>query len=305
MAEGRFSNFSAVAVLGAGQMGGGIAHVCALSGLATILYDKYDGALSAAQGTIGKNLARQVRRGDIDEAAAQEAVGRLRVESQLGGWLAEVDAVIEAVPEEMAVKTGLFAAVSPRLRAGTLVASNTSSFSITALADAVRRADRFVGMHFMNPVPMMPLVEIIAGYATSEDTLRRAEALATLLGKQTVRSGDSPGFITNRLLIPMLNEAVFALQWGVGDVRAIDRAMVLGMRHPMGPLALADFIGLDTCLAIMQVMHEGFEDSKYQPCPLLEKMVDAGHLGKKSGVGFYDYRGEEPAPRDFRQFGRG
>lgn len=284
------------AVLGAGQMGGGIAHVCALAGLTVHLYDAQAAALPRAQEGIAKNLARQVQKKTITAAAAQQAQAQITTQKALGAWLGEADFIVEAVSEDFAIKQRLYADVVPHLAADAVLASNTSSYSITRLAAPLPDAARFIGMHFMNPVPMMPLVEIIVGAHTSEAVVAATAALAERLGKQTVRARDYPGFITNRILMPMLNEAVFALFESVGGVEDIDRAMTLGMHHPMGPLTLADFIGLDTCLAVLNILHDGFQDPKFRPCPLLRQMVDAGCLGRKSGVGFYDYSSNPPRP---------
>ena len=285
---------SVVAVLGAGQMGGGIAHTCALAGAEVHLHDALPQALEKAPAGIAANMARQVKKEKITAAQAQEAQARIHTQAQVGGWLAQADFVIEAVNEDMAVKQKLYAAAAPHLAAHAVFASNTSSYSITTLAAHAPDASRFIGMHFMNPVPVMPLVEVIVGAHTSEDTYARTVALARQLGKQTVRASDYPGFIANRILMPMINEAAFALYEGVGGVEDIDRAMTLGMHHPMGPLTLADFIGLDTCLAVLHILHDGFQDPKFRPCPLLKKLVAAGCLGRKSGAGFYDYAHTPP-----------
>jgi 3-hydroxybutyryl-CoA dehydrogenase len=284
-----------VGVIGAGQMGSGIAHVCAVAGLPVVLLDAKPDALPKSLATIGRNMDRQVARSLIstdDKAAALERITTGTDHALLG----ECDMVIEAATEREEVKHAIFRAVCPHLKPGAMLASNTSSISITRLAAATDRPERFIGMHFMNPVPVMKLVEIIRGIATSEGTYAATEALAARLGKTTATSEDFPAFIVNRILVPMINEAVYALYEGVGSVSAIDTAMKLGANHPMGPLELADFIGLDTCLSIMQVLYEGLSDSKYRPCPLLVKYVEAGWLGRKSGKGFYDYAATPPRP---------
>ena len=285
-----------IAVLGVGQMGGGIAHVCALAGLRTLLYDSQMAALPRAMEIIRANLARQVKKETITIAQADAATAVISTQAELGDWLQEADFVIEAVSEDLPVKHQLYEQVEALASATAVLATNTSSYSITELAAGTATPARFIGMHFMNPVPMMPLVEIILGAHTTAATYEQTAALASALGKQTVCANDYPGFITNRILMPMLNEAMFALHENVGGVEDIDRAMMLGMRHPMGPLALADFIGLDTCLAVLGVLYDGFQDARFRPCPLLKKLVAAGCLGKKSGIGFYDYRGETPVP---------
>lgn len=289
-----------IAVLGGGQMGSGIAHVAALAGCDTTLYDSDSAALKRAQENIADNMARQVKKGTISADQAQTAQARLTAQTQLGDWLNSAEFIIEAVYEEFTVKQQLYADIAPSLAAGAVLASNTSSYSITKLATGTASAENFIGMHFMNPVPMMPLVEIIVGTHTSNSTYQRTTALAAAMGKQTVLARDYPGFIANRILMPMLNEAMFVLYEGIGDVEDIDRAMTLGMQHPMGPLTLADFIGLDVCLAVLEVLYDGFRDPKFRPCPLLRNLVAAGCLGRKSGRGFYDYSGEQPRPITIR-----
>ncbi|MEM9839080.1 MAG: 3-hydroxybutyryl-CoA dehydrogenase [Pseudomonadota bacterium] len=284
-----------IGVIGAGQMGAGIAHVFALAGYEVLLHDVNESAIHSARETITANLGRQVIKGVIadDEAAAAHA----RIEpARAMDDLATADLVIEAATENEELKKTIFRSLSEVLQPSAIIATNTSSISITKLAAVTDRPDRFIGLHFMNPVPVMKLVEIIRGIATSQETFATAEMLVEKLGKTMAVSEDFPAFIVNRLLMPMINEAIFALYEGVGTVEAIDTGMKLGANHPMGPLALADFIGLDTCLSIMQVLYEGLADSKYRPCPLLVKYVEAGWLGKKTGRGFYDYKGDVPVP---------
>jgi 3-hydroxybutyryl-CoA dehydrogenase len=284
-----------IGIIGAGQMGRGIAHVCALAGLDVLLTDVSPEALAAGRETIDRNLSRQVARGRIrneDKAAALARIGMAADYAAFG----DCDMVIEAATEKEAVKREIFQKLVPALKPEALIASNTSSISITRLAAVTDRPERFIGMHFMNPVPAMKLVEIIRGIATEEDTYQAIKGLSEKLGKIPVTAEDFPAFIVNRILLPMINEAVYTLYEGVGTVESIDNAMRLGANHPMGPLALADFIGLDTCLSIMQVLYEGLADSKYRPCPLLVKYVEAGWLGRKVKRGFYDYRGETPVP---------
>jgi 3-hydroxybutyryl-CoA dehydrogenase len=277
-----------VGVVGGGQMGNGIAHVAAASGLPVVLVDLEEGLLAKARDTISKNLEREVSKGKRTPADREAALSRLSTATDVGG-LSSADIVIEAVVESEMVKKDLFGRLDRACQAGTILASNTSSISITRLAAATKRPDRVIGMHFMNPVPMMQLVEVVRGIATSDTTAAAVEALARAMGKTPIPCNDSPGFVSNRVLMPMINEAVEAFREGVATPEAIDGIMKLGMNHPMGPLQLADFIGLDTCLAILKVLHEGFGDPKYRPSPLLSKMVDAGWLGKKTGRGFYEY----------------
>ena len=284
-----------IGVIGAGQMGSGIAHVCALAGLDVRMSDVDPAALERAVQTIDRNLVRQVSRGKISEADKQAAMARIVTGTDYA-LFADCDFVIEAATEKEAIKREIFKQLVPKLKPEALIATNSSSISITRLASTTDRPGKFIGMHFMNPVPVMELVELIRGIATDETTFATVRELAIKLGKQPVAAEDFPAFIVNRILLPMINEAVYTLYEGVGSVDAIDTAMRLGAHHPMGPLELADFIGLDTCLAIMQVLYEGLADSKYRPCPLLVKYVEAGWLGRKTNRGFYDYRGEKPVP---------
>jgi 3-hydroxybutyryl-CoA dehydrogenase len=277
-----------IAVIGAGQMGGGIAHVAALSGYPVMMIDVADAALEKGRSTIAANLERQVKKGTIEATKRDEALGRIRTNTSLDAS-AGAGIVIEAATERADLKFRIFEDLDRLADAGAILATNTSSISITAIAARTKRPGAVIGMHFMNPVPVMQLVEVIRGLATSDDTTQRVFALAKALGKTPVEVNDAPGFVANRVLMPMINEAVFCLMEGVGTPEAIDTVMKLGMNHPMGPLALADLIGLDTCLAIMEVLHSGLGDDKYRPCPLLRKYVDAGWLGRKSGRGFYQY----------------
>jgi 3-hydroxybutyryl-CoA dehydrogenase len=284
-----------VGVIGAGQMGNGIAHVVALGGHDVVLHDTNPDRIEAGLATINGNMARQIQKGAITEAERQGALGRI-TGAPLVDALADCDLVIEAATENEDVKKKIYAGLCRVLKPEGIIASNTSSISITRLGSATDRPERFIGIHFMNPVPLMQLVELIRGIATDDPTYQRSKAFVSKLGKTVTLSEDFPAFIVNRILIPMINEAVYTLYEGVGGVEAIDTAMKLGANHRMGPLELADFIGLDTCLSIMQVLHEGLSDSKYRPCPLLVKYVEAGWLGKKTKRGFYDYRTEKPVP---------
>jgi 3-hydroxybutyryl-CoA dehydrogenase len=279
-----------VIVVGAGQMGNGIAHVAAAAGLEVQVADSSPDMLARARETIAKNLAREVAKGKRSQADSEAALARIR---WVGGpeAISEADIAIEAVPEDLEIKRAVFRALDAALPPGAILATNTSSISITKLAAGTSRPDRFIGMHFMNPVPVMALVEVIRGIATSDETAKAVEDLARRLGKTPLSCHDYPGFVANRVLMPMLNEAIWALHEGVADKEAIDGIVKLGLNHPMGPLALADFIGLDTCLSILRVLYEGFGDPKYRACPLLVKMVEAGRLGKKTGRGFYTYTG--------------
>jgi len=284
-----------VGVIGAGQMGNGIAHVCALAGLPVVMLDVKQDALDKALATIVKNMDRQVHRGLVTEDDKVAAIARITNSTDYGAF-GDADLIIEAATEKEDVKRAIFKLALPHLKPSCMIASNTSSISITRLGASTDRPEKFVGMHFMNPVPVMKLVEVIRGIATGEPTFNAVLALAGRLGKITAVSEDFPAFIVNRILVPMMNEAVYALYEGVGSVPAIDMSLRLGANHPMGPLELADFIGLDTCLSIMQVLYEGLADSKYRPCPLLVKYVEAGWLGRKTGRGFYDYTVTPPRP---------
>ncbi|CDZ27025.1 3-hydroxybutyryl-CoA dehydrogenase [Neorhizobium galegae] len=284
-----------IGVIGAGQMGCGIAHVSALAGYKVQMYDVSKDRIEAALATINGNLARQVSNGKLGDDERKAALSLISGSSDLND-LAPMDMVIEAATEDESVKRKIYAQVCPVLKPEALLATNTSSLSITRLASATDRPERFMGIHFMNPVPVMKLVELVRGIATDEPTFRAAKDYVVALEKTATVAEDFPAFIVNRILLPMINEAIYTLYEGVGSVEAIDTAMKLGANHPMGPLQLADFIGLDTCLSIMQVLHDGLADSKYRPCPLLVKYVEAGWLGRKAGRGFYDYRGEVPVP---------
>lgn len=282
-------------VIGAGQMGNGIAHVCALAGLSVMLLDVKQEALDRAMATMGKNMDRQINRNLISADEKQAALSRISTSTDYAAF-ADCDLVVEAATEKEEVKRAIYKVLTPHLKKDCLIASNTSSISITRLGAATDRPEKFIGMHFMNPVPVMKLVEIIRGIATDEPTFQAVQGLAHKLGKTTAVAEDFPAFIVNRILVPMINEAAYALYEGVGSVTAIDNAMHLGANHPMGPLELGDFIGLDTCLSIMQVLYDGLSDSKYRPCPLLVKYVEAGWLGRKTGRGFYDYSHTPPRP---------
>jgi 3-hydroxybutyryl-CoA dehydrogenase len=288
-------NIQRVGVIGAGQMGNGIAHVCALSGIDVLLMDVKRERLDVALESISQNMMRQVARGKISDADRDRALKSIHTTPSLDEF-SKVDLAIEAATEDEKVKRQIFIDLCPKLSKQAMIATNTSSISITRLAAVTDRPERFIGLHFMNPVPLMQLVELIRGIATEDETFRTVQELVKRLGKISANSEDFPAFIVNRILLPMINEAVYTLYEGVGTVEAIDTAMKLGANHPMGPLQLADFIGLDTCLAVMQVLYEGLADSKYRPCPLLVKYVEAGWLGQKTKRGFYDYRGEKPVP---------
>ena len=284
-----------IGVVGAGQMGNGIAHVMALAGYEVALNDISREALDKAMATIRKNLDRQVSREKITQDELEVALARITTTQTLTD-LGQSDLIIEAATEREAVKQAIFDELLPHLGPQTILTSNTSSISITRLASRTDRPEKFMGFHFMNPVPVMQLVELIRGIATDKDTFEACRAVVDKLGKTAASAEDFPAFIVNRILMPMINEAVYTLYEGVGNVQSIDQSLKLGANHPMGPLELADFIGLDTCLAIMNVLHDGLADTKYRPCPLLTKYVEAGWLGRKAGRGFYDYRGEEPVP---------
>ena len=284
-----------IGIIGAGQMGNGIAHVCALAGYDVVLNDLEADRIKSGLATINGNMSRQVSKGLYAEDEKKAALARIHGTDQAAD-LAEVDLVIEAAVEKEEIKRRIFNSICPFLKPEAILATNTSSISITRLAASTDRPERFIGIHFMNPVPLMQLVELVRGIATEDETFELSKGFITRLGKTYAVAEDFPAFIVNRILLPMINEAIYTLYEGVGSVDAIDTAMRLGANHPMGPLQLADFIGLDTCLSIMQVLHEGLADSKYRPCPLLVKYVEAGWLGRKTQRGFYDYRGEKPVP---------
>ncbi|MFC7475677.1 3-hydroxybutyryl-CoA dehydrogenase [Dankookia sp. GCM10030260] len=289
------ANVEKLGVIGAGLMGNGIAHVAALAGIPVALVDVNPAALEKALGTITKNLERQTTRGNIPDGAKEAALARITTGTDFA-LFAEADLVIEAATENEEIKKKIFASLCPTLKPAAMIASNTSSIPITRLGAATDRPGRFIGMHFFNPVPMMKLVEVIRGLATDDATAAAVTSLAEAMGKTVVAAADYPGFVVNRILCPMLNEAIFALMEGVGDVRSIDEGMKLGANHPMGPLELSDFVGLDTLYSVLKVLHEGLGDPKYRPCPLLAKYVEAGWLGRKSGKGFYDYATTPPTP---------
>ena len=284
-----------IGIVGAGQMGNGIAHVCALSGYEVVLNDINEDQIKSALGTIQHNLSRQVVKGAISDEEREITLGRISSSTNVDD-LADVDLAIEAATEDEQVKRAIFNQLCPVLKPEAILATNTSSISITRLASSSDRPERFMGLHFMNPVPVMQLVELIRGIATDDETFKTLQSVVERMDKTAAYSEDFPAFIVNRILLPMINEAVYTLYEGVGTVEAIDTAMKLGANHPMGPLQLGDFIGLDTCLSIMHVLYEGLADSKYRPCPLLVKYVEAGWLGRKTQRGFYDYRGDVPVP---------
>jgi len=284
-----------IGVIGAGQMGGGISQVCAVAGFDVVLMDVSAAQIEKALGRMEQQFARQVERGTMSAEEKDTVLGRIATGQDVTIF-SDCDLVIEAASEDEALKRQILKDLVPQLRADAVIATNTSSISITRLAAQTDRPERFIGMHFMNPVPKMKLVEVIRGIATADDTYQAIRGVTEKLGKTAVTAEDFPAFIVNRILLPMINEAVYTLYEGVGTVESIDTAMRLGANHPMGPLELADFIGLDTCLAVMQVLYDGLADSKYRPCPLLVKYVEAGWVGRKVGRGFYDYRGEKPVP---------
>ncbi|MFD1697551.1 3-hydroxybutyryl-CoA dehydrogenase [Roseibium aestuarii] len=284
-----------IGVIGAGQMGSGIAHVCALAGFDVMLSDISMDRIESGLASINGNMARQVQKGQISEADRDGALGRLSAAPDID-MLADVDMVIESAVENEQIKRKIFSQLCPILKPEAILATNTSSISITRLAASTDRPERFIGIHFMNPVPIMELVELVRGIATEDETFELAKGFVRKVGKKMAVAEDFPAFMVNRILLPMINEAIYTLYEGVGSVESIDTAMKLGANHPMGPLQLADFIGLDTCLSIMQVLYEGLADSKYRPCPLLVKYVEAGWLGRKTQRGFYDYRGDVPVP---------
>jgi len=294
-AENMASTIRKIGVIGAGQMGSGIAHVCSLAGFNVLLNDIAPDRIKAGIATINGNMARQVSRKRITEEERQAALKRITPAETFDAF-SDCDIVIEAATEKEDLKRSIFANVCPVLKPEAILGTNTSSISITRLASSTDRPEKFIGIHFMNPVPLMELVELIRGIATGDPTFEATKQFVTKLGKTIAVAEDFPAFIVNRILLPMINEAIYTLYEGVGNVEAIDTAMRLGAHHPMGPLELADFIGLDTCLSVMQVLHEGLADSKYRPCPLLVKYVEAGWLGRKTQRGFYDYRGEKPVP---------
>ena len=289
------AKIQSVGVIGAGQMGNGIAHVCALAGYSVLLNDVSLDRIKGGMATINGNMARQVAKKSISEDDRKNALTRIKPAEKYDA-LSGCDLVIETATEKEEVKRKIFSDLCASLKADAILATNTSSISITRLASSTDRPERFIGIHFMNPVPLMELVELIRGIATDDATFETSKAFVSTLRKTIAVSEDFPAFIVNRILLPMINEAIYTLYEGVGNVEAIDTAMRLGAHHPMGPLELADFIGLDTCLSVMQVLHEGLADSKYRPCPLLVKYVEAGWLGRKTQRGFYDYRGEKPVP---------
>ena len=288
-------SIQSIGIVGAGQMGNGIAHVCSVAGYDVVMTDLSQDSLTAAMALIDRNLTRQVAREKITEAEKSAALARITTTLKLTD-LGQCDLIIEAATERETVKQAIFEDLLPHLKPDTILTSNTSSISITRLASRTDRPEKFMGFHFMNPVPVMQLVELIRGIATDAETFRACQEVVDRLGKTAATAEDFPAFIVNRILMPMINEAVYTLYEGVGNVKSIDESLKLGANHPMGPLELADFIGLDTCLAIMNVLHDGLADTKYRPCPLLTKYVEAGWLGRKTDRGFYDYRGETPVP---------